>query len=146
MYLCNIKIQITPEPVPTKEGYTFSGWSDIPKVMPKHDVSITGTFTLTSIQLLSGGIQYTLWVKPQTADVSGIVFDDIKACSGCLSIPATISNDGIDYAVTLIADAAFAAYDSLVSVTIPESITTIGKEAFIVSVTVACAVIRSPWL
>lgn len=121
---------ITPEPVPTKEGYTFSGWSDIPKVMPKHDVSITGTFTLTSIQLLSGGIQYTLWVMPKTAEISGIALNDVKASSGCLNIPTTVSNDGIEYAVTRIADSAFAAYDSLVSVTIPESITSIGKEAF----------------
>ena len=36
---------ITPEPAPTKEGYTFSGWSEIPKTMPDHDVIVTGTFT-----------------------------------------------------------------------------------------------------
>lgn len=35
---------ITPEPAPTKEGYTFSGWSEIPEKMPAHDVVITGTF------------------------------------------------------------------------------------------------------
>ena len=37
---------ITPEPAPTKEGYTFSGWSEIPATMPAHDVTVTGTFTL----------------------------------------------------------------------------------------------------
>ena len=36
---------ITPEPEPTKDGYTFSGWSWIPKKMPDEDVTITGTFT-----------------------------------------------------------------------------------------------------
>ena len=36
---------ITPEPEPTKDGYTFSGWSWIPKKMPEEDVTITGTFT-----------------------------------------------------------------------------------------------------
>ena len=36
---------ITPEPAPTKEGYTFSGWSEIPATMPAHDVTVTGTFT-----------------------------------------------------------------------------------------------------
>lgn len=33
---------ITPENAPTKEGYTFSGWSDIPAIMPAEDVTITG--------------------------------------------------------------------------------------------------------
>ena len=37
---------ITPEAEPTKEGYTFSGWSEIPETMPAHDVTVTGTFTL----------------------------------------------------------------------------------------------------
>ena len=29
---------------PTKEGYSFSGWSDIPKTMPSTAVTVTGTF------------------------------------------------------------------------------------------------------
>ena len=37
---------ITPETAPTKEGYTFSGWSEIPETMPANDVTITGSFTL----------------------------------------------------------------------------------------------------
>ena len=35
---------ITPVLAPTKEGFTFSGWSEIPETMPDHDVTITGTF------------------------------------------------------------------------------------------------------
>lgn len=38
--------QITPEKEPTEEGYTFSGWSEIPVTMPAKDVTITGNFTL----------------------------------------------------------------------------------------------------
>ena len=37
-------VTITPEPTPTKEGYTFTGWSDIPSTMPAHDVTVTGSF------------------------------------------------------------------------------------------------------
>ncbi len=32
--------------VPQKEGYTFSGWKDVPEVMPANDVTISGTFTV----------------------------------------------------------------------------------------------------
>ena len=35
---------ITPEPVPTKVGYNFSGWSEIPETMPDHDVTVSGIF------------------------------------------------------------------------------------------------------
>lgn len=42
---------ITPEPAPTKEGYTFSGWSEIPATMPAHDVTVTGTFSINKYKL-----------------------------------------------------------------------------------------------
>lgn len=44
-YMVDYGATITPEPAPTKEGYTFSGWSNIPATMPDHDVTVTGTFT-----------------------------------------------------------------------------------------------------
>ncbi len=37
---------ITPEPMPTKEGYVFLGWSEIPETMPNSDVEVTGAFYL----------------------------------------------------------------------------------------------------
>ena len=42
---------IIPEAEPTKEGYTFSGWSEIPATMPAHDVTITGTFIINKYKL-----------------------------------------------------------------------------------------------
>ena len=36
---------------PEKDGYTFSGWSDIPATMPTTDFTVTGTFTLSSIRI-----------------------------------------------------------------------------------------------
>lgn len=39
---------ITPLPQPTQEGFTFSGWSEIPATMPAHDVEINGTFFVNS--------------------------------------------------------------------------------------------------
>ena len=39
---------ITPEPAPVKEGYTFSGWQNLPETMPAHDVEVTGTFSINT--------------------------------------------------------------------------------------------------
>ena len=39
---------ITAEPAPEKEGYTFSGWSDIPATMPSRDVVVRGAFSLNA--------------------------------------------------------------------------------------------------
>ena len=36
------------ESAPTKIGYTFSGWGDIPTTMPASDVTVTGTFSANS--------------------------------------------------------------------------------------------------
>lgn len=36
---------VVPEEAPVKEGYVFSGWSGLPKVMPDADVTVSGTFT-----------------------------------------------------------------------------------------------------
>lgn len=42
---------ITAEDNPNKEGYTFSGWSEIPETMPAHDVTVTGTFSINKYKL-----------------------------------------------------------------------------------------------
>ena len=39
---------IVPEAFPEKEGHTFSGWEGLPKTMPSHDVTVTGSFTINS--------------------------------------------------------------------------------------------------
>ena len=36
---------IIPEPTPSKDGYTFSGWNDMPETMPDHDVTVNGSFS-----------------------------------------------------------------------------------------------------
>ena len=42
---------VTAEAEPTKEGYTFSGWSSIPSTMPSEDVTVTGSFTVNYYKL-----------------------------------------------------------------------------------------------
>ena len=44
------RMTIVPEKEPTKTGYTFSGWSEIPETMPANDVWVMGSFTIKLIQ------------------------------------------------------------------------------------------------
>ena len=85
---------VTPETAPTKEGYTFSGWSEIPETMPAHDVTITGTFSINSYKLIytvdgqeykSSTVQYGATITPETTPTKeGYTF------SGWSDIPATM--------------------------------------------------------
>lgn len=45
-------LPIIPVQEPTKEGYTFSGWSEIPATMPANDVEVIGTFSINSYKLI----------------------------------------------------------------------------------------------
>ena len=45
-------VNITPEKAPEREGYTFSGWSEIPAKMPAKDVTVTGSFTINKYKLV----------------------------------------------------------------------------------------------
>ena len=89
---------ITPEASPTKEGYTFSGWSDIPSTMPSEDVTVTGNFTINKYRLVymldgieykSLEVEYGATITPETAPTKeGYTF------SGWSEIPATMpAND-----------------------------------------------------
>ena len=85
---------ITPEPAPTKEGYTFLGWSDIPETMPAHDVTVTGTFTINKYKLIykvdgaeyqSYELEYGATITPEPAPTKeGYTF------SGWSEIPTTM--------------------------------------------------------
>ena len=112
---------ITPEPAPTKEGFTFSGWSDIPETMPAYDVTITGTFT--QIDYVVGETTYEI----QNDEVS---IKDGSNQSGDVEIQTTVVINDQSYTVTSIAENAFKGNSSITSVTIPNSITQIGANAF----------------
>ncbi|MBQ2970031.1 MAG: InlB B-repeat-containing protein, partial [Bacteroidaceae bacterium] len=43
---------ITVEPAPVKEGHTFSGWSEVPSLMPAKDVEVTGSFTVNRYEIV----------------------------------------------------------------------------------------------
>ncbi|MBQ6204142.1 MAG: leucine-rich repeat protein [Prevotella sp.] len=62
--------EIMPETPPTKEGYTFTGWSEIPETMPANNVTVTGKFTInkyTITYMINGAVYMTEEVKYKSA-------------------------------------------------------------------------------
>lgn len=113
--------EITPEAEPTKEGYTFSGWSEIPETMPAYDVIVTGTFSLTNPVI--DDISYE-------ATDDGLVLTNGGNSSGSVVIPATIEFNGQTYQVTEIGEGAFKGNTAITSVSIDNGIIKIGASAF----------------
>ena len=97
---------ITPEESPEKEGYSFSGWSEIPETMPAHDVTVTGTFSINSYTLtyLLDGEEYKKMevvygsaITPEAAPAKeGYTF------SGWSEIPATMPAHDVTVTGTMI--------------------------------------------
>ncbi len=85
--------------VPEKEGYTFSGWQDVPEVMTNHDITITGSYTVntyTATFIIDGEIIATLNVDygapvnaPAAPDKEDYTFDGWK------DVPATMPAQNI---------------------------------------------------
>ena len=74
----------------------------------------------------SQGIKYKLDENDQTAIVSG----HTDTLSEVITIPATVTKDGVKYTVTSIGNYAFYRCSSLTSVDIPDGVTSIGNGAF----------------
>jgi len=112
---------ITPEAEPTKEGYTFSGWSDIPETMPAHDVTITGAFTQTTFEI--GGLTFELYDGK-------VIITGVIDVNGLLEIPVSVEIGGVLYDVSSIGSGAFKNCVGITSVDIPSTIEAIGANAF----------------
>lgn len=76
----------------------------------------------------AGDLNYQVNPDGVSATLTGHV--DGYNATGALDIPASVSYQGNDYAVTTIGDAAFLYCFYLTSLTIPNSVTTIGNSAF----------------
>ncbi|MBD5310825.1 MAG: InlB B-repeat-containing protein, partial [Bacteroides sp.] len=79
---------------PFREGHTFSGWQEIPSVMPNHDIVISGSYTANSYQaifMIDGEVLESLMVEygtvinaPAAPEKEGLTF------TGWLDLPATM--------------------------------------------------------
>ena len=112
---------ITAESDPTKEGYTFSGWSDIPGTMPANDVTVTGYFTKAVYEV--DGASYEI-------NDDGMTLTKGEDASGDVVLDATVTINGKTYYVTVIGDGAFQGNQNITSLTVPEGFETIGNNAF----------------
>lgn len=113
---------ITPEPVPTKDGYTFSGWSNIPETMPANDVVVIGSFSAIEIKEDTGEFTATSGSTAELSNDNNVI--------GEYEIPETVTHDGVTYTVTSIGNEAFKDNTNLTDVIIPSTITSIGEGAF----------------
>ena len=90
---------ITPETVPDKEGYTFSGWGDVPATMPAEDLVLQGTYNINSYMItyrIDGAPFKTEMVKygdpivpPAAPEKAGYTFE-------WLDVPATMPAKNIE--------------------------------------------------
>ena len=85
---------------PTKEGYTFSGWSEIPAVMPANDVEVNGKFVVN---------KYLLQVL---IDGEVVYSDSIIYGSRLAGYVDLITNQGIDLSQ-------WEFYDQIATITMP---------------------------
>lgn len=86
--------KITLPKIPEREGYTFSGWSEIPATMPAEDVTISGYFTINKYLvtfmiddevIAADSVEYgASIVAPEAPEKDGYAFD------GWSEIPETM--------------------------------------------------------
>lgn len=70
---------------PQKEGYTFSGWGEIPEVMPAHDVTLNATFVINKylvtykidgVKIATDSIEYNApIIAPNAPEKEGYTFN-----------------------------------------------------------------------
>ena len=116
---------ITPEPEPTKKGYTFSGWSEIPKTMPGKDVDVKGSFNSASEVTLNNVIYRAVDNENNYATIIGN-----DNASGDVVIASSVNFGDYTYKVNSIGNKAFYGCSSITSVTVGDEITSIASNAF----------------
>ena len=99
--------EVTPLAEPTKEGYTFSGWSEIPSTMPANDVTVTGSFSANvhTLIYIVDGEEYQRFSYEYGAEITPLEepTKDGYTFSGWSDIPATMPDEDVTVTGTFVA-------------------------------------------
>ena len=111
---------------PTKEGYTFSGWSEVPDSMPANDITITGSFSINTyaitymvddevftIDSLNFGTKIVLRDEPEKEGYTFSGWSEAPETMPANDITITGSFSINTYAITYLIDDEVFAIDSL---------------------------------
>lgn len=104
------------------ERYTFSGWNNVLDRMPANDVTIQGEYTLNTTQTDDQGLIYSLNKQRDAFEVSDYTED--------LRSEIVVPEQLFGLPVNAIQDRALTDALELNAITIPTSITTVGKRVF----------------
>ena len=93
------KTAVTPEPAPTKEGYTFSGWNSEPATMPSSNWDVSGYFSINTytITYVVDGETYKTdsWQYGATVYAAQEPTKDDHFFSGWTGVPETMPAEDI---------------------------------------------------
>lgn len=80
----------------------------------------------------SNGIYYSINYNSSGDHTVSVTYKDsnFNSYSGSVTIPSTVTNNGVEYTVTAIGSSAFRTCPDLTSVTIPNTVKTIGYASF----------------
>lgn len=100
---------ITLIAAPTKEGYTFSGWSEVPETMPAGDITVTGSFTVNNytITYMVDGEVYKTESLAYGSAVTAIAAPakEGHTFSGWSGVPATMPANDVTISGHFVTDA-----------------------------------------
>ena len=126
--LKEIQVKCQIPPVIDITSFDFTGTLYVPhcSIEVYRNAEYWNMFTsIEAYKIIYEGLHYEVLSNTEVKVIAGE-----QPYSGDVIIPATVEYDGQSYRVTEIGDRAFNLCEDLTSVTIPESVITIGEEAF----------------
>lgn len=126
-FMLKFKENIIPLEDPIREGYIFSGWSEIPKSMPAHDVTVTGSLKL--VKFPDSFVADNMLFRFASSDSNAVVLVRMPEIEQAV-VPEIATYLNYSFPVVGLADSVFYSNRQLKSILIPASITSIGKNVF----------------